>query len=377
MTPVSQYFEYQREPDALTIGLKDDWTFSNAQELDDALHDVQGNGARQITFQCGGLQNIDLAGAWVLFRRSKELEAEGRETQFLGFKAAHFKFLQNISDIRDSAVAVRSAESATVSESGRLGQVLETVGRTAAASIEDIGRIARAILSGVTHPSRLAFDETIRQIEHTGARAAPIVMLIAFLMGVVLAYQGANQLAEFGAEIFVADLVTVSMLREMGVLLAAIMAAGRSGSAFAASIGVMKLNEEIDALRVMGLNPNHVLVAPRVIGLLISLPFLAVLGMLAGMFGGMALSVLALDISALQYIERTAASADIQDFLVGLVKAPVFALLIAGVGTLRGLQVSGSAEQLGRLITTAVVQAVFLILLADAIFTVVFAKLGI
>ncbi len=377
MTPVSPYFEYQRERDALTISLKDDWTFSNAQELDDALDDVQGNGARQITFQCGGLQNIDLAGAWVLFRRSKELEAEGRETQFLGFKAAHFKFLQNITDIRDAAVASQSAEPAMEPESGRLGQILETVGRTAAASIEDIGRIARAILSGVTHPSRLALDETIRQIEHTGARAAPIVMLIAFLMGVVLAYQGANQLAEFGAEIFVADLVTVSMLREMGVLLAAIMAAGRSGSAFAASIGVMKLNEEIDALRVMGLNPNHVLVAPRVMGLLISLPFLAVLGMLAGMFGGMALSVLALDISALQYIERTAASADIQDFLVGLVKAPVFALLIAGVGTLRGLQVSGSAEQLGRLITTAVVQAVFLILLADAIFTVVFAKLGI
>ena len=377
MTPVSPYFEYQREPDALTISLKDDWTFSNAQELDDALDDVQGNGARQITFQCGGLQNIDLAGAWVLFRRSKELEAEGRETQFLGFKAAHFKFLQNITDIRDAAVASQSAEPAMEPESGRLGQILETVGRTAAASIEDIGRIARAILSGVTHPSRLALDETIRQIEHTGARAAPIVMLIAFLMGVVLAYQGANQLAEFGAEIFVADLVTVSMLREMGVLLAAIMAAGRSGSAFAASIGVMKLNEEIDALRVMGLNPNHVLVAPRVIGLLISLPFLAVLGMLAGMFGGMALSVLALDISALQYIERTAASADIQDFLVGLVKAPVFALLIAGVGTLRGMQVSGSAEQLGRLTTTAVVQAIFLVVVADAVSTVVFSRLGI
>jgi len=255
--------------------------------------------------------------------------------------------------------------------------MLETVGRAAAAGIEDVGRIAHAILSGVSHPSRLALDETIRQIEHTGARAVPIVMLITFFMGIVLAYQGANQLAEFGAEIFVADLVTVSMLREMGVLLAAIMAAGRSGSAFAASIGVMKLNEEIDALRVMGLNPNHVLVAPRVIGLLISLPFLAVFGMLAGMVGGMALSVLALDMSAVQYIERTAASATIQDFLVGLVKAPVFALLIAGVSTLRGMQVSGSAEQLGRLTTTAVVQAIFLVVFADAIFTIAFSKLGI
>lgn len=374
---MSPYFEYQRAPDALTISLKNDWTFGNAQELDDALHDVHGNGATRITFQCGGLQNIDLAGAWVLFRRSQEFELEGRETQFLGFKAAHFKFLQNITDIRDSAVAAQSAEPVMSPESDRLRQMLETVGRAAAAGIEDVGRIAHAVLSGVSHPSRLALDETIRQIEHTGARAVPIVMLITFFMGIVLAYQGANQLAEFGAEIFVADLVTVSMLREMGVLLAAIMAAGRSGSAFAASIGVMKLNEEIDALRVMGLNPNHVLVAPRVLGLLISLPFLAVFGMLAGMVGGMALSVLALDMSAVQYIERTAASATIQDFLVGLVKAPVFALLIAGVSTLRGMQVSGSAEQLGRLTTTAVVQAVFLVVFADAIFTVVFSRLGI
>jgi phospholipid/cholesterol/gamma-HCH transport system permease protein len=203
------------------------------------------------------------------------------------------------------------------------------------------------------------------------------VALISFLMGFVLAYQGAIQLSEFGAEVFVADLVTVSMLREMGVLLAGIMAAGRSGSAFAASIGVMKLNEEIDALRVMGLNPSQILIAPRVVGLLISLPFLTVLGTLAGIVGGLTLSALVLDISAVQYIERTAGSAEIQDFLVGLVKAPVFALLIAGVGTLRGIQVSASAEQLGRLTTTAVVQAVFLIILADALFTVVFSSLGI
>ncbi len=374
---MSPYFEYQRESDTLIISLRDDWTFGNAKELDDALRNVQGNGARQITFRCGGLQNIDLAGAWVLFRKSQEFEAEGRDTQFLGFKAAHFKFLQNVTDIRDSAVAVQSAKPAVLTEPDRLRQILETVGRTATAGIEDVGRIAHAILSGITHPSRLALVETIRQIEHTGARAVPIVMLIAFFMGIILAYQGANQLAEFGAEILVADLVTVSMLREMGVLLAGIMAAGRSGSAFAASIGVMKLNEEIDALRVMGLNPNHVLIAPRVVALVISLPLLAVLGMMAGMVGGLTLSVLALDISAVQYVERTVASASIQDFLVGLVKAPVFALLIAGVGTLRGIQVSGSAEQLGRLTTTAVVQAVFLVIFADAIFTVVFSRLGI
>ncbi len=374
---MSPYFEYQRESDALTISLKEDWTFSHASELDKALRDIQGDDAQQITFQCGGLQNIDLAGAWVLFRKSQEFESEGRQTQFLGFKAAHFKFLKNITDIRDSAVAAQASDSGVAADPGRLVQLLERVGRAAASGIEDVGRIAQAVLSGVVHPSRLALTETIRQIEHTGARAVPIVALISFLMGLVLAHQGANQLAEFGAEVFVADLVTVSMLREMGVLLAGIMAAGRSGSAFAASIGVMKLNEEIDALRVMGLNPNQILIAPRVIGLLISLPFLAVVGTLAGIVGGLTLSTLVLDISAVQYIERTADAAEIQDFLVGLVKAPVFALLIAGVGTLRGIQVSASAEQLGRLTTTAVVQAVFLIILADAVFTVVFSSLGI
>ncbi len=374
---MNPYFEEERATDALTISLKDDWTFSNTKKLDEALRTVEGAHAKQVTFQCGGLQNIDLAGAWVLFRRSQEFESEGRATQFLGFKAAHFKFLHNITDIRDSAVEAQSTDPTESIKPGRIGQVLETVGRTAAAGIEDVGHIAHAVLSGVSHPSRLAFDETIRQIEHTGARAVPIVTLVAFLMGVVFAYQGANQLAEFGAEFLVADLVTVSMLREMGPLLAAIMAAGRSGSAFAASLGVMKLNEEIDALRVMGLNPNHVLIAPRVVGLLISLPFLAVIAMLAGMAGGMTLSVLALDMSAVQYIERTTDSAEIQDFLVGLVKAPVFAVLIASVGTLRGTQVSGSAAELGRLTTTAVVQSVFLVVLADAVFTVVFTSMGI
>ena len=309
-----------------------------------------------------------------MFRKSKELESEGRKTQFLHFKAAHFKFLKRVTEIQDAAIAAGVIHAPA--DRG-LTDVLERVGRGAVSTVEDIGQIAQAILSGVTHPSRLAFEETVRQIEQTGARAVPIVSLITFLMGVVLAYQGANQLANFGAQVFVADLVAVSMLREMGVLLAGIMAAGRSGSAFAASIGAMKINEELDALRVMGLNPNQILIAPRVIALLISLPLLSTVGMIAGIVGGWALSVLVLDISTAQYVERTASSADLNDFLVGFVKAPVFAVLIAGVGTLRGMQVGGSAEQLGRSTTVAVVQAIFLIILADAIFTLVFSSLDI
>ena len=371
---VSPYLEYRRETDALVVSLKQDWTFDHLDVLDEALTLIEPGAATQVTFQCGGLQHFDLAGAWILFRKSKELESEGRKTQFRHFKAAHFKFLKRVTEIQDAATTAGVIHA----PAGRgLTDVLARVGRGAVSKVEDIGQIAQAILSGVTHPSRLAFEETVRQIEQTGARAVPIVSLITFLMGVVLAYQGANQLANFGAQVFVADLVAVSMLREMGVLLAGIMAAGRSGSAFTASIGAMKLNEELDALRVMGLNPNQILIAPRVIALLISLPLLSTVGMIAGIVGGWTLSVLVLDISTAQYVERTASSADLNDFLVGFVKAPVFAVLIAGVGTLRGMQVGGSAEQLGRSTTVAVVQAIFLIILADAIFTLVFSSLDI
>ena len=370
---MSSYLDYRRDADALVISLKEDWTFDRAHVLDDALRPIDLGDATQVTFQCGGLKHLDLTGAWLLFRKSKEFEAEGRRTQFQGFKAAHFKFLKQVTEIHESAITVQSAHA--VERPADVARILETVGRAAVARVEDVGQIAQAIFSGVTQPSRLALAETLRQIEHAGARAVPIVALITFMIGVVLAYQGANQLADFGAQVFVADLVTVSMLREMGVLLAGIMAAARSGSAFAASLGAMKLNEEIDALRTMGLNPNQLLIAPRVIALLISLPLLTILGMAAGIVGGWMLAVLVLDISSSQFLDRTASSADLNDFLVGIIKAPVFALLIAGVGTLRGMQVQGSAEQLGRLTTTAVVQAIFLIILADAIFTLIFSSL--
>jgi len=257
----------------------------------------------------------------------------------------------------------------------RLG--LESLGSAAMSGLQDIGFIATTVLQGITRPSALAFRETVRQVYQTGVQAIPIVCLISFLMGVVVAYQGATQLAKFGADVFVADLVTISILREMGVLMAAIMVAGRSGSAFAASLGVMKLNEELDALRVMGLNPNQVLVAPRVLGLIIALPLLTGFANLSGLAGGMFLSTAVLDISTVQFIDRAAASSDLTNLFVGLVKAPVFALLIGAVSTVRGLQVNTSAEQLGRLTTVAVVQSITLIVIADAVFTFVFVRLGI
>ncbi|MEL7045815.1 MAG: ABC transporter permease, partial [Pseudomonadota bacterium] len=203
-----------------------------------------------------------------------------------------------------------------------------------------------------------------------------VVALIGFLMGLVMAYQGALQLKQFGATVFVVDLVAISVLREMGVVMAAIMVAGRSGSAFAASLGVMNLNQEIDALRVMGLNPNRILIAPRVLALVLALPLLTIVANVAGLAGGWVVCFTLLDMSTSLFLQRLTDAADLSTLLVGLSKAPVFALLIGAVATLRGMQVESSAEELGRMTTVAVVQAIFLIVLADGIFTVIFARYG-
>ena len=487
----NKYLIAERDNHSLTVSLKGDWVLSNVPDLDIALADVDAGGATAVTFKCGGLHDIDIAGAWVLFRKSQEFESQGLGTEFQGFKAAHFRFLQNIADVNqpptvalmkttttlredvDTSVAIKVADivitddgrgenklslsgadaqlfeivgselylvagaslavetkkmldvtvevddvaigaspddaaplsiaitninerpaiavakaivddtpssddqDLPVVEEQRIRHGLESLGKAATSALQDVGFITTTVLQGITRPSALAFRETIRQVYQTGVRAIPIVCLISFLMGVVIAYQGATQLAKFGADVFVADLVTISVLREMGVIMAAIMVAGRSGSAFAASLGVMKLNQELDALRVMGLNPNQVLVAPRVLGLIIALPLLTGFADLSGLAGGLFLSTFVLDISMVQFMDRAADSADLKTLFVGLVKAPVFAFLIGAVGTLRGLQVTSSAEELGRLTTMAVVQAITLIVLADAVFTFIFVRLGI
>jgi phospholipid/cholesterol/gamma-HCH transport system permease protein len=369
------YFTLNSDAGSLTLSLRDNWTFQNVPALQQALAEVDYDNVDQVTFQCGGLQTIDIAGAWVLFRKSQQLEGHGALTEFQGFKAAHFKYLKNITELSSHEQEADFAE--TPVRTGFLNDRVEQIGRASVSVIEDVGHIARAILEGVRSPSRLAFHEMLRQVDQTGAKAIPVVCVISFLMGVILAYQGSSQLQQFGATIYVVDLVSISVLREMGVLLAAIMVAGRSGSAFAAALGVMKLNEEIDALRVMGLNPNQVLVLPRILGLLIALPLLTIFADFAGLAGGALISATMLDISFLQFTERVASSTNMQDFMVGFAKAPVFALLIAAVGTLRGMQVTSSAEQLGRYTTMAVVQSILLIVVADAFFTMLFSKMGI
>ena len=226
-------------------------------------------------------------------------------------------------------------------------------------------------------PRRIRKTALISHMEQTGLDAMPIVALISFLVGAVLAYQGAEQLRRFGAEIFIINLIGISVLRKIAILLTAIIVAGHSGSAFTASTGSMKVREEIDAMRTLGLDPMELLVMPRLLALMITLPMLVFLANMAGLAGGMIMAWVTLDISPEQCLERLGDSIPLWSFWVGMIKALVVAFLIAMVGCYEGFQVEGSAESVGKLTTLAVVEAIFLVIVVDAIFSILFAYIGV
>jgi len=239
------------------------------------------------------------------------------------------------------------------------------------------GALVAALFATLARPWRLRFTAFSAHVTRTGFEALPIVGLLSFLIGVVLAFQGASQLRQFGAEIFTINLLSLSILREIGVLMTAIIVAGRSGSAFTAQIGTMVVNEEVDALRTLGLVPLEVLVVPRVLALMVSLPLLTVFADLMGLLGGGLLTLIVLDIPLSQFLDQLRSSTDGTQFFAGLVKAPVFAFVIAMVGCRNGLRVEGDAASVGRLTTQAVVSGIFLVIILDAGFSIAFNVLGI
>ena len=257
-----------------------------------------------------------------------------------------------------------------------LGKATDEIGHDAYEVIEFVGRAGTAVVRALAHPRSLRMASISRQIRETGIDALPIVGLMAVMISIVIAYQGVVQLRPYGGEDFTVNLVAVSVLREMGVLITAIIVAGRSGSAFTAEIGVMKAREEIDALKVMGFEPIELLVVPRLIALMITLPLLTFFSDVMGLLGGAVMTHSQLDVSFLQFLDRTHQAVDTSDLFVGIVKAPVFAFFIGVIGCMHGLRVRGSAESVGKETTRAVVASIFLVIVLDALFSILFEKLG-
>ncbi len=356
------------------LHLRGDWSLAAMAQIEAELGGLPGTLQGSMDCDWSEAQRPGIGPSWALLTHLAGFGAR-LQVRHTGDPPHHLEWLQKLQSERRAAplspVDAPSLERSVAS----VGRWAVLQGSEARAVIAFFGRIVTVLGEFFSRPRALRPSSLARHIYETGITAIPIVSLIAFLISVIVAYLGAQQLGRFGADIFVVDLVTISVLREMGVLLTAIIVAGRSGSAFAAEIGVMQLNEETDALRAMGLNPIEVLVVPRALALIITLPLLTVIADAMGLAGGGLLSLLNLHIPLPQFISRLRESLSPTTFWSGLVKAPVFALLIAMVGTYRGMQVRDSARELGRLTTVAVVQSIFFVILADALFAVLFVQI--
>ena len=357
----------------LTATLSGHWSAAASGVIQSELRALSLLGVRQIELHGEGA-TLDISGAWVLNDFLLRAQGSGVSACWTGEPPATLKLVAStLSGAAPAGTALPAY--ANIEPVAALGRgVIERL-RDLLRGLEFVGRISELIGRAVSQPRRWRGTSIARHVYDTGITAIPIISLIAFLISVIVAYLAAQQLQKFGADIFVVDGVTVGVLREMGVLLTAIVVAGRSGSAFTAEIGAMQLNEEVDALRAIGVEPYEVLVLPRLLGLMIALPLLTVIADAVGLAGGALLCRFLLDMPFVQYIGRVNESIGPTTFWAGLIKAPVFALLVGAAGTYRGLQVRSSSRELGRLTTVAVVQAIFLVILADAIFAVIFMKL--
>jgi phospholipid/cholesterol/gamma-HCH transport system permease protein len=373
--------EVRRSEQGLEIDLTGEWRALELAQIDAALAGIDLADARRVSIGTKSLTALDLTGAWRLREFLQQARDSGAQVEFRGPAPDQLRLIDSTlkGEVPVPAARIHEHGLAPLTELGlaEIGLYSVREWRDLMAALAFLGRIFATLGRACASLKRLRLISIARHIYDTGITAMPITALIAFLISVIIAYMSAQQLRRFGAEIFVVDLVTIGVLREMGVLLTAIIVAGRSGSAFAAELGSMQLNEEVDALVAIGADPFETLILPRLLGLMIALPLLTIVADIIGLMGGALLCRYLLDIPITQYLTRVNEAITPSTFWVGLLKAPVFAMLIGMAGTYRGMQVRDSSRELGRLTTVAVVQAIFLVILADALFAVLFMELGI
>lgn len=346
-----------------------EWTLHRLVELERVLAAAEWPQEGAVVIDGSGILLLDTSGAWLLHRTVRELAPKGCEARIQGLRPEFTALLELVASRDIPVEAVRAPTPGWLTRLG-LHAWAGVVGSFDYFAF--IGESATALLRSLRHPRRLRWRPIFHNVQTAGVEALPITGLLSFLMGIVIAYQGADQLQRFGANIFVVDLVALAMLRELSPLLTAIIIAGRSGSAYTAQIGTMKVTEEIDALRTIGITAQELLVLPKVIALIIVMPLLTVYTDVTGILGGMVMASARLDISFTVFIDRLDEAISLSSYWTGLLKAPVFAMIIALVGCYRGFQVTGSAESVGAQTTMSVVQSIFLVIVTDAIFSIVF-----
>ena len=371
------WYRTEHDGDTFRLIVGGFWIISEARRLDPILKTLDPQGHARIEIDCETLERLDTVGAWLLLRTKRVFEHRGFEVRAANVREEYRALVHTI-DHECRAPPVQLPPPHTFTDRlERIGRGLCHALTQAHALVGFYGLIVLETIATIRQPRRLRVVAVVHQIEETGLNALPITGLLSFLIGVVFAYQGADQLRQFGAEVFTVNLLGIGILRELGGMMAAIMVAGRSGSAFTAQIGTMKVNEELDAIQISGLNTIEVLVLPRLLGLMITLPLLTFYSNMMGLAGGMAMCYFDLSITIPAFLHQLRGALVGWTFWVGLIKAPVFAFIIALVGCYQGLHVERNAASVGKLTTQAVVESIFLVIATDASFSILFSVLGI
>jgi phospholipid/cholesterol/gamma-HCH transport system permease protein len=367
----------ERRQNRVRLICEGDWTVTEATKLDTDLAAIDIGDTRQVEIDASAVTSLDSAGGWLLLRTKREAEKAGAKTT-LTVPEKYQTLLDTMERDHTAPPVAHAPHRGLLGLLERTGEGTVHAMRQGRDMLGFLGRITVEGIEAVLSPRReLPWPALFHQIEETGVTALPIVGLLAFLLGIVITYQGADQLKRFGAQIYTIDFLGVGFLRELGGIVTAIIIAGRSGSAFTAQIGSMKVNEELDAMQTIGLNIAETLVLPRVLGLVIALPLLTFFADVVGIIGGMVMTYFDLGVTIPAFMRELQAAITVKTLMVGLIKAPVFAFLIALVGCFEGMRVEGSADSVGRLTTRSVVESIFLIIAVDAGFSVLFSVLGI
>jgi phospholipid/cholesterol/gamma-HCH transport system permease protein len=337
-------------------------------DLDERLRELSGPVAQ---LDLSNIDHIDTVGAWLIYRTARDHDA-----QITGADQDAQRLIAAVSGVDAQPPAVAPRTNPVIWFVNEVGQGVAEAFSTLLEFLGFIGQNVKAIGELILNPRRFRFTAVVQHFDLVGVRALGIIGLMSFLIGIVIAQQGAVQLRQFGAEVFTVNLIGRLTLRELGILMTAIMVAGRSGSAFAAQIGTMKITEEIDAMRTIGVVPTEALVIPRMLATVIMMPLLGIYASIVAMIGGGLLCWIDLGIPPETFIQRLREVTPITDFYVGLIKAPVFGAIIAMAGCFQGMRVQGNSEEVGLKTTAAVVQAIFLVIVLDAFFAVFFSSIG-
>jgi len=354
------------------------WTVEHAQALEPLVEAASGRRQKvsRVAIDMGRVDRLDTFGAWLIERLVRAWRAAGLEATVVGL-ADHYRGL--LSEVKN----VNREPPPPARRRGHVTMLLENIGRAVGNTASDLaaithmlGETAVALLRVFARPATFRFTSVVHHLDRVGLQAVPIILLITFLLGCIIAQQGIFHFRRFGAELYVVDMIGILVLREIGVIMVSIMIAGRSGSSYTAELGSMKMREEIDALRTMGFAPVDVLVLPRILALVLALPILTFLGSMAALYGGGLVCWLYGGISPEIFVSRLKDAISLDHFAIGMIKAPFMALMIGLVACTEGLQVKGSAESLGLHTTASVVKSVFLVIVMDGVFAMFFAAIG-